>query len=405
VEAGKGGAMKNLLIVEDETLIRLGMKVMLDWTEIGVQIVGDAENGKEAMQLIESQRVDIIITDIRMPVMDGMELIRICKEKYPDIRFIILSSYDDFQYAKEAIQLGVSDYILKPTMKVEEIKSSIGKVLLTFPKDELSEAVQTPIESLVQQELLKEHILENSLQEEVLKLREEEKELFRVPFWQGGVQVGLAAPKNHSTSLNILFLIIKDHINSAKMEAVMLRGGVIVVFLKESESESESENRGFHLWREELGWKVTQSLDTDIYWHESPAQIEWRQTRRTINEMILNVKLERNEGISEIVQKALEFMAARFQEAIGLEQVADLVGVTPSYFSRLFKHNTGQSFIQYLSKLRFEMAKELLLNSSMTAASVGKAIGYPNPRYFTKWFKVMTGLPPNEYRRLNQFSG
>lgn len=393
--------MKNLLVVEDETLIRLGMKVMLDWTEVGVQIIGDAENGKEALQFIESQRVDIVITDIRMPVMDGLELIRICKEQHPHIRFIILSSYDDFQYAREAIQLGVSDYILKPTMNVEEIKSSIGKILQTFPQDELSVAVQSPMESIAQQDLLKEHILENALQEEVLTLREEEKGPFRIPFWQGGIQVGLAAPKNQSTSLNILFQIIKDHIDSTKMDAIMLRGGVIVVFLK----EAESENLGFHFWRQELGWKVTQSLGTEIYWHERPAQIEWRQTRRTINEMILNVKLERNEGISEIVQKALEFMAARFQEPIGLEQVADLVGVTPSYFSRLFKHNTGQSFIQYLSRLRFEMAKELLMNSSMTAASVGKAIGYPNPRYFTKWFKVMTGLTPNEYRRLNDISG
>ncbi|BBI35734.1 response regulator [Cohnella abietis] len=391
--------MKNLLVVEDETLIRLGMKVMLDWTEIGVQIVGDAANGKEAMQLIESQRIDIVITDIRMPVMDGIELIRMCKEKYPHIRFIILSSYDDFQYAREAIQLGVADYILKPTMNVEEIKVSIDKILQTFPQDELSNTVQSPMESLAQQELLKGHILENALQEEVLKLREEEKGLFHIPFWQRDIQVGLVASKNQGLSLDILFQIIKDHLDFVKMEAVMLRSGVIVVFLKEAETES----CGFHLWREELVWKVKQSLGTEIYWHERPAQLEWSQTRRTINEMSLNVKLERNEGISEIVQKALEFMTARFQEPIGLEQVADVVGVTPSYFSRLFKHNTGQSFIQYLSKLRFEMAKELLMNSSMTAASVGKAIGYPNPRYFTKWFKVMAGFTPNEYRQLNHF--
>jgi len=392
--------MKNLLVVEDETLIRLGMKVMLDWTELGVQIVGDAANGKEAVELIESRQVDIVITDIRMPVMDGMELIRICREKHPHIRFIILSSYDDFQYTREAIQLGVSDYILKPTMNIEEIKASLAKVLQTFPQEELSQAVHTQAESQLHRELLKEHILENALHQEILELRDEEKSMFRVPFWEGGVPIGLAALKHANEAIKMLNAIVNDHLDSHKMEAVMLRSGMIIVFKKEAEAETS----GFEHWQEELSWKVMQSLGISIYWDERNAQMNWGTTRRAINEMILNVRLERNEGVSEIVQKALEFMAAHFQEPIGLEQVADTVGVTPSYFSRLFKQNTGQSFIRYLSKLRFELAKELLLNGGMTAASVGQAIGYANPRYFTKWFKAVTGLTPSEYRRLHQHS-
>jgi len=397
-------AMKNLLVVEDETLIRLGMKVMLDWAELGVRLVGDAANGKEALEFIEAHRVDIVITDIRMPVMNGMELIRICRDKYPSIRFILLSSYDDFQYAREAILLGVADYILKPSMNVEEMKASLGRILLTFPQDEMTEEAQASTDSQVQQDLLKEHILENALQEEVLKLREEEKAMFRIPYWEGGVRTGVIALQNQSAFLSILFVIVKDHIHKPTMEAVMLRSGMIVVLRQEAGTDSDTSS-DFTQWKDELSWKVAQSIGVSIFWDERPTQMDWKQTRRAINEMILNIKLERNEGISEIVQKALEFMAARFQDAtIGLEQVADLVGVTPSYFSRLFKHNTGQSFIQHLSKLRVEKARDLLVNSGMTAASVGQAVGYQNPRYFTKWYKAMTGFTPSEYRLLNQSS-
>ena len=393
--------MKNILIVEDETLIRLGMKVMLNWEELGVQIVGDAANGQEALALLENRQVDIVITDIRMPVMDGMELIRICRERYPHIRFCILSSYDDFQYAREAIQLGVSDYILKPTMNVEDMKTAIGSILKSLPQDEPSLDEREQAGSQAQQELLKEHIFENALQQENLELRDEEKSLFRIPFWEGGVAVGLIAPSGGNETLKTLYHIVKDHIAAKTMDAVMMRSGVIVVFGNDGVSEAS----GFQLWREELDWKAKQSLGASVYWDERFAQTDWGKTRRAINEMLLNVRLERNEGISETVQKALAYMAAHYQEAIGLEQVADIVGVTPSYFSRLFKRNTGQSFIRYLSKLRFEMAKELLLNGGMTAASVGQAIGYSNPRYFTKWFKAITGHTPSEYRKLHRLSG
>ncbi|MDR1286136.1 MAG: response regulator [Treponema sp.] len=105
--------MKHILIVDDEYLVRLGLKTIIDWTEYGYVIAGEASNGREALELFNHTGADVILTDIKMPVMDGLELIRAVKEKNKKVKIIILSHYDEFSYAQEAINLGASRYILK----------------------------------------------------------------------------------------------------------------------------------------------------------------------------------------------------------------------------------------------------------------------------------------------------
>ena len=96
--------MYQLLIVEDEPLIQIGIKSMLNWGELGIELCGIASNGQEALDMISRTKPDIVITDLKMPVLSGMELIRICREQYGNQRpaFIILTNYEDFHYAKEA---------------------------------------------------------------------------------------------------------------------------------------------------------------------------------------------------------------------------------------------------------------------------------------------------------------
>jgi two-component system response regulator YesN len=105
--------MKRILIVDDEYLVRLGLKTTIDWPEHGYIIAGEASNGREALELFDRTGADAILTDIKMPVMDGLELIRAIKEKNKKVKIIILSHYDEFSYAQEAINLGAFRYILK----------------------------------------------------------------------------------------------------------------------------------------------------------------------------------------------------------------------------------------------------------------------------------------------------
>jgi two-component system response regulator YesN len=110
------GELCRILIVDDETLIRQGIMHYINWEQEGFLIVGEASNGQEALELIEVTNPHIIITDIVMPIMDGEELTRIVKERYPHIEIIILSSFGEFDYVRSTFQSGVVDYILKPKL-------------------------------------------------------------------------------------------------------------------------------------------------------------------------------------------------------------------------------------------------------------------------------------------------
>ncbi|MCM3444095.1 response regulator transcription factor [Metabacillus halosaccharovorans] len=131
----KSGELYRTLIVDDEKLIRQGIKHYINWEQEGFQVIGEASNGQEALELIEQTNPHIILTDIVMPIMDGEELTRIVKEKYPHIQIIILSSFGEFDYVRSTFQHGAVDYMLKPKLDAEGLlqvlKTAVSKIPAT----------------------------------------------------------------------------------------------------------------------------------------------------------------------------------------------------------------------------------------------------------------------------------
>lgn len=127
------GDVCKVLIVDDEMLIRQGIINYIDWEQEGFQIVAEASNGKEALQLMEEFSPHIVITDIVMPIMDGIDLVREGKKAFPDIEFIVLSSFENFDYVRATFQNGVADYILKPKLNGEELLGSLNKIVNRMP--------------------------------------------------------------------------------------------------------------------------------------------------------------------------------------------------------------------------------------------------------------------------------
>ncbi|MGL6221259.1 MAG: response regulator, partial [Lacrimispora sphenoides] len=113
--------MKRVMIVDDEVLVRLGIQSLIKWENYGYQIVCDASDGEEALQKIRQYQPDIVLTDLKMSPVDGFELISECREKYPHIQFIVLSSYNDFDNVRNAMKMGAFDYVFKLTVKPEEL--------------------------------------------------------------------------------------------------------------------------------------------------------------------------------------------------------------------------------------------------------------------------------------------
>lgn len=103
----------NVLIVDDDKLARKGLVAIMDWKKYGFEVVGDVQNGRKALEFIRNHPVDIVFTDIDMPEIDGLELMQMCGEEFPEIKFVILSVYENFSYAQTAIRMGALDYISK----------------------------------------------------------------------------------------------------------------------------------------------------------------------------------------------------------------------------------------------------------------------------------------------------
>ncbi|AGA57668.1 response regulator containing CheY-like receiver domain and AraC-type DNA-binding domain [Thermobacillus composti KWC4] len=120
--------MYRVLLVDDEALARVGLRSTFDWEAHGFRIVGEASNGRTALPWIERDEVDILMTDIAMPVMDGLELMRFIRQRRPRVKVILLSCHSDFEYVREGMRLGASDYLLKPTLGNDDLRDILEKV-------------------------------------------------------------------------------------------------------------------------------------------------------------------------------------------------------------------------------------------------------------------------------------
>ncbi|WP_304942649.1 response regulator [Vallitalea guaymasensis] len=138
--------MKKILIADDEFLVRVGLRTTINWEENGYIIVGEAKNGKEAIELFDKFDPDILLTDIQMPIINGLELIQILKDKKPSLKAVILTHYDDFSYAKEAISLGASEYILKSNLSPNNLLNILNKFNDELNIDERKSAVKKKVD-------------------------------------------------------------------------------------------------------------------------------------------------------------------------------------------------------------------------------------------------------------------
>ncbi|MFD0677594.1 MULTISPECIES: response regulator transcription factor [unclassified Paenibacillus] len=192
--------MYKVIIVDDEKLLRQGFIHMTDWSVNGFEIVGDASNGIEALELVERYQPDIVVTDIRMPGMDGIELTRILKQRYKDIQVIVLSSYNDFEYVKETLQLGALDYILKPKMQYTDLVNAMEKAKANKHHKELAKDTQSEIRKKSMQSFFKSLLCETSQTDEAIL---EQIIAFRLPLQPGPmrlISIQLELPETDSTS-------------------------------------------------------------------------------------------------------------------------------------------------------------------------------------------------------------
>jgi len=534
-----------ILLVDDESAVREGIRNRTPWERYNFKVVGEAGNGIEALEMIEDLHPDVVITDIKMPYLDGMELIKEIRRSLPPVTIIIISGYDEFTYAQQAIRYDVSEYVLKP-VTVEDICNLLERTAKHLDEDIIRMQDQSRLRSVYNQALplIREkflvslltpvHQISNAsliakakdygfnlegdefivatfetdhdeqddpleamaLLEVTLEVFQKEgrdivfqfenqiviiftanshgegqydslfrKQTFRKieqlqayleKYFSFPIVIGVgnlvhvpsAISQSYRQALEALnyssfypeqlLLVISDLEKPDTQEdkihlQELLSNVIIAVKLGSEEQVVESVNNlfgeraaalpfeGLQAFLLELSaslntlaesydynlFQLSEEGDSRSFFSELGSLNTLGKARRWLTKLALSIHTtisgQRENSHIQFVQEAKALIAKHFTEpGFGLDQVCEMIGVSPSYFSSTFKREVGVSFVQYLTAMRMTRAKELLVKSEGKTYEIAQAVGFSESNYFSFCFKRYEGVSPSQYRQANR---
>lgn len=355
--------MNTLVVIDDERIVVEAILAMIKMSGLDFKVVGTAGNGIDGITVIRETKPDIIITDIRIPGLDGLSLIEETMEELPGSVFIVISGYRDFEYAKKALSLKVLDYIDKP-ITLEKVTNTLKDAAQTFvQKKEFHQFLEIK---------KTEHDPNNSIWQELTPLLEKYME--------------------ESNSAQLLACLTErltlwedNHILLDKYKAECIKNIYISTELLHKKYPQ------FEIKKQLVPYVDVKNMEC----YEDVREYTIKAFCQIASGLEMSKKLNTN----TTVQTLLSYINAHYVEDIGLNELADSVKMNPAYLSILFKENVGMSYIKYLTKIRLDKAKELL-RLGMKVTSVSEAVGYNDYRYFSQVFKKNEQMLPNEYKEL-----
>jgi two-component system response regulator YesN len=419
-------------VADDEEFERKAIRLIVNKNCSSIDQIWDAENGRQVMEICRRQKPDILFLDIRMPGLTGLEAAKELRKIHPGVRIVFLTAYHEFEYAHEAIRIGVDDFILKPASD-ERILEVIEKVTHRLDEERKREAdvkrSQDRLEQVSQlftNELLATLIL-RPLPSETVRTYFEVLDIhfslgilavFQVDYESYPIRIE-SSPQRLLLKRRCMLKVKRE------LEARMIRFlvheqedvfYVLILPGKDSSKEYTSEAEIQDLFqslatvvRKDLGLplrvgishRFTQPEEIHRAFGEARAALEgtrkeeevvvWQGIREGV------VSVPRTEAL---IHKALDYIARHYGEEITLESMASHVRLSSFYFSKTFKQYTGVTFIDYLSLYRVEKAKEILKDPRWSIKEISVRVGYSDPNYFTRVFRRLEGLTPSEYRSL-----
>ncbi|MTW85273.1 response regulator [Virgibacillus dakarensis] len=469
-----------ILIAEDELLERKAMIKFIEANFNDMKVVGEAPNGRRAIELAQTVKPDIIFMDIKMPGLNGLEAIEKIRQVNSAVKFILVSAYDSFAYAKQAMQFGIKEYILKPGKKEEIVRAILRvqkEILFEQKKDE---------ETLKSNELVKEHLLTKLMKNPVDEgAKSIQRQFF--PVCKNGYF--LVVQMERDIPLENFYSILEKHLTTPfimqhhddqyticvftpgkvnKAEILHAARGVQLELGNDSfvgagnpsatiddlpksyqeaftacyELEKEgSRHYGFlnkkensihrdksmsrlieiiergndqdavQLYKEDLRYFGTRDVD-ELYLRIKDMMMErgLAVPERSLSELTTEkdwekfitaccLRMQDYYQSKQYIEKAKTFMQQHFQRSLTLEETALHVGLSPNYFSNLFKQEFGTTFIDYLTKIRLQRAKELLEENRFSLKEISSMVGYNDPNYFSRVFKKHFSESPKHFRQ------
>lgn len=340
--------MWQLAIIDDEPLVISGIQAMLKRINLDIIPCGSASNGIDGYDLLLETKPDIIITDIYMPQMDGISMIESVIEYLPNSVFVVISGYQDFEYARQAISLGVIDYIDKP-ITLPKLQRILERCAILLNKKTTTSVFDDQYRELIN------HIAEAIIEKNPESIIVYKEEMIRI------------LSQIHTISE------LKNHVY--KISSILAS----ILFNERSSNTYEY----FYPSYTELS-KLEEEKDIIDYLDK-------------VFEKVITLLHESTPDYEEPIHLMKKYIQLHFREDISLTEIADELKMNPTYLSILFKKKAGISFIRYLTEKRIEEAKKLLA-SGLKVNTVSQAVGYNSYRYFCDVFKKITGHTPGEYR-------
>lgn len=362
--------MINILIADDEPIVRQGLNIILKNSHVPVHNIIEAANGREAIQLAKHYSPQVVILDIKMPGCSGLEAMKFIRQTLPDSKIIILSAYNYFEYAQEALRYGAFDYLVKP-VQPEGIVKVVCRCLKEFKQKNNGGKSGDP--SYAHQKFPSRTDISGytPCQEDKLQALMQQGEALAICYelkaiLQGFSQQGEALPALSALATELLLVLLRAALE-AGAEKLLVTDCKHQALCKIFQAKNEED--------------LLQTL------------------KKTVYVLASSVPQEEESRNSHIIRKVEQYINENIKEPLTLADVAQHIYLSPAYFSTLFKQEKGENFSSYVNRIRIKKAKVMLAKGSLTQRYIAQKIGFSDACYFSRVFKKFTGLTPGEYRQ------
>ncbi|SDD65374.1 two-component system, response regulator YesN [Paenibacillus sp. UNCCL117] len=353
------------IIVDDEHLIRSSLANKLGSCD-SVIAAGSSSNGVKCLEWLEQHFADICITDVRMPHMDGLELIQHINEKYPWMSCIVVSSHDDFTYVRKSMQLHVVDYVMKP-VELSVLQQAVTVTVDRLKRSRKDKAAAIFMRKISHQSGMLERWVTNlqTLQEDNMYMLIVET-LEMLEGWADGQYYLL-------NELSMVWLeFVLEEIRKYRVD----------VQLDEYIGESLEP------------YAIPRERARFVFRLAAVGRME-----EAARQMLKAMRQAKGRSSSRTIDQVKAYLQQHYAEKINLQDVADEVAISRTYLANLFKQETGNTIWGYLVAIRMQRARELLLTSTLKSYEVALQVGYENSIHFSKLFKDHYGLTPMEFKK------
>lgn len=366
--------MYTLLIADDEADERALIRFLLKDFTPAFHIL-EAQNGRDALNLLQKNHVDILISDIQMPFINGIELAGKAREFIPDIEVLFFSGFDDFIYVKTALSLKAVNYILKPVNPEEFYKSlreTVGHLdsqKIEFAKSE--QYIESHFHDTGKNTELPENYDELSIDDVTNQLLQNIKAALRMKQSEQLTQYVHTLLDKCSTFPKLSHIYIR-YVCTTLLQLLI----TAIPSLSDEDLQTAA--------KEIYSFRHFSDIIKLIEHYLSLAADTFGQEQNASNYAVYQVE---------------QFIRIHYSEELSLNTLANLVYLNPNYLSNVFAQVTGCTLNKYIKQVRMEKAQEFLLTTNMKIADISQAVGYPNVSYFCKAFQKLFGTTPERFRR------